>query len=178
MQVRALRDGSIDIGIFPGPVPTSEFICAPFVEGPLLMAVPQGHALAESGRAPLGAFANESFVLFPPWMRSRLLDVVQQSCVDAGFAPVVSQEAEQLYTLLALVAAGLGVTLVPQWVADARQPGVDFVQLEDPQPHYSLFLVSRPENQNPAIPLFKSNAGRFDSPERQSTRQSEKATSE
>jgi DNA-binding transcriptional LysR family regulator len=158
VQLKALREGAIDIGIIPGPIPNSEFVSTPFVTGPLLMAVPEGHAFARHHTVPLASFANESFVLFPPWMRSRLLEIVQQACVDAGFAPIVGQEAEQLHTLLALVAAGMGVTLVPKWVADARPVDVAFVELAPPQTQYGLFLVSRPQNPNPALPLFKAIA--------------------
>jgi DNA-binding transcriptional LysR family regulator len=108
----------------------------------------------------LAELADESFVLFPPGMRSRMLEIIVSACADAGFAPRITQEAEQLHTLLALVSAGLGVTLVPEWVARSHPSGIRCAHLNDPLPPYELLLAWNKDTSNPAVSAFRHIADR------------------
>ena len=67
-------------------------------------------------------------------------------------------EAEQLHTLLALVSAGLGVTLVPDWVAGAHPAGISYARIEDRVPRHELLLASKADVANPAVPAFRQVA--------------------
>lgn len=159
-QIEALRAGVIDIAILPSPPPGPGFETALLAGAPLLAALPAGHRLSGLNSIPLAALAAEPWVAFPPMMRSRILDILATSCAAAGFTPHIAQEAEQLYTLIALVGAGLGVTLVPQWVAQAHPAGVCFVAIEDPMPPYELLLAWDEAAANPAIDIFRETARR------------------
>lgn len=157
-QSEALRTSTIDVGILPSPPPNQGVATALLAAAPLLAAVPQSHALAGRSHFPLAALAEDPFVLFPPTMRSRILELIVAACAQAGFSPRIAQEAEQLHTLLALVSAGLGVTLVPDWVAGAHPPGIDYARIEDRMPSYELLLAWRSDTINPAVAAFKEMA--------------------
>jgi len=154
-QIEALRAATIDLGILPSPPPGGGIETALLIGGPLLAALPQGHPLAAKPSLRLKALANEPFVLFPSAMRSRILELVAAACAAAGFVPRVAQEAEQLHTLLALVSAGLGVTLVPSWIARTYPIGVSYVGIEDSMPSYELLLAWPKDAKNPAIAIFR-----------------------
>ena len=78
---------------------------------PLVLAVPLSHRLAEHEAVALAAVADEPFVMrrAPSGMRSQTLAL----CEAAGFAPTIDFEADDLPTVRGLVAAGLGVAVVP-----------------------------------------------------------------
>lgn len=154
-QIEALRGSIIDVGIIPSPPPPSQGVeTASLIAAPLLVAIPNGHPFASRCTLSLADLADQAFVLFPPRMRSRILDITIAGCASAGFTPRISQEAEQLHTLLALVSAGLGVTLVPEWVACAHQAGVSYARLEDQLPPYELLTAWRSDAANPSITSF------------------------
>jgi DNA-binding transcriptional LysR family regulator len=124
------------------------------LEAPLVAALPRGHRLAERRRLNLAELAEEPFVLFPLSQQTRLVEIILASCADAGFIPKVTQEGRQMQTLLALVSAGRGVTLVPQWVVAENMTGVVYRKLSSASEPYGLLLVWRPESSNNAIHSF------------------------
>jgi DNA-binding transcriptional LysR family regulator len=112
-QADALRDGTIDIGFLRQPADDAELACEPLVREALAAVLPPGHPLGASRRVRLAALAGEPFVLFPRAVAPTLYDQVNALCAAAGFAPRVTQEAQEWLTIVGLVEAGLGVSLVP-----------------------------------------------------------------
>ncbi|MFI5673167.1 LysR substrate-binding domain-containing protein [Streptomyces cellulosae] len=78
---------------------------------PLRLAVPARHRLARRRRARLAEVAEERFILLKPGYGLR--DMTETLCREAGFSPLVGFEGEEVETLRGLVAAGLGVSLIP-----------------------------------------------------------------
>lgn len=152
-QTEALLNGSIDVGIMPSPLLfTANLQASPLISASLLIAVPQNHRFAGCERVSFSELFEEKFVLFPQHMRTRLLEIVLTACSNAGFAPRVAQEAEHMHTLLALTSAGLGLTLVPEWMEPAWRPfGVSYVKPVEALPKYEILFVSRRASNNPAI---------------------------
>ncbi|MEU6478642.1 LysR family transcriptional regulator [Streptomyces sp. NPDC047017] len=98
---------------------------------PLWLAVPTGHRLAGRGRVPLAEVAGEPFILLKPGYGLR--GVTEELCRQAGFTPLVGFEGEEVHTLRGLVAAGLGVSIVPS-SPDAAATGdvpVRYLELTD-----------------------------------------------
>lgn len=157
-QIEALRTSVIDIGIMPSPSPGHALRSVALAVAPLVAAIPEGHPLAVRSTLTIVEFANEPFVLFPRRMNSRLLEIIVACCASAGFTPRVVQEAEQLHTLLALVSAGLGVTLVPQWVARVQQLGVIYIPIDDLLAPYELIAAWNSSTDNPAVANFREVA--------------------
>lgn len=159
-QTKALEDRLLDIGLMPTPVPSDEFDREIFVSAPLVAALPHDHPLVENSFIALGELQQEPFILLPVAMRSRLLEIVLTACAAASFTPRIVQEAPQMHTILALVGAGLGVTLVPRWVATEVVRDVVFRPLKPESTNYELELIFvwRRDNLNPALAGFRDIA--------------------
>jgi DNA-binding transcriptional LysR family regulator len=99
---------------------------------PMLVALPAGHALAKLVRVPLSALAAEPFILFPRVVGLSLYDEIAAACRAAGFELVVSQEAPQIPSVVNLVAANLGVSIVPASIAQIKLDGVTYRPIEGP----------------------------------------------
>lgn len=99
---------------------------------PMLVALPAHHALARHQRVPLGALAGEPFILFPRTVGLSLYDDIVRACRAAGFELVVTQEAPQIPSVVNLVAADLGVSIVPASIAQIALDGVAYRPIEGP----------------------------------------------
>ncbi|APU18963.1 LysR family transcriptional regulator [Actinoalloteichus sp. GBA129-24] len=122
-----LRNGCVDLGLT-SPLPTDDpdLRCAPLFEQPLVLAVAAGHRLAGRSRVRIGELADEEFVGLEPGFGLR--QITDELCAAAGFTPVLTFEGQETDTVRGLVAAGLGIAMVP--VADAGPPpGVVEVRL-------------------------------------------------
>ncbi len=89
---------------------------------PPVLALPAGHALADVRRLHLRALAGETWIAGCPRCRGHLV----QACATAGYTPSVAYATDDYMAVLGLVAAGLGVALLPGLVLPvaARYPGV------------------------------------------------------
>ncbi|MFD8079867.1 LysR family transcriptional regulator [Streptomyces sp. NPDC059718] len=135
-QVRLLQSGQLDLGLVHLPVdPGSGLEATPVLEDPVGIALPSGHPLAEKDAVALTDLAGDAFVLFPRELEPQTYDRFTDACVAAGFAPRVVHEATGLQTILALVAAGMGVAFVARSVAcNLTRSGVVFRPLTGPAP--------------------------------------------
>jgi DNA-binding transcriptional LysR family regulator len=155
-QIQSLEDGSIDVGIIPTPYPGRGLASQLLVEAPLVAALPKSHGLAKHKSLALEQLADQPFVLFPLALQTRMLEIIVSSCSQVGFVPKVGQEASQLHTLLALVNANRGVTLVPSWVAASAYPAeVVYRRITTPMEPYGLVLAWREDSPNHTISGFR-----------------------
>lgn len=108
------------------------------LEEKLIAAVPSGHAIIRSRQnadkpVPLSTFADERLILYKRRAGLGQYDAMYNSivsaCLSEGFNPQVTQGAPLAISTLSLVAAGMGVTIVPESLRDLRLPGVAFVDL-------------------------------------------------
>jgi DNA-binding transcriptional LysR family regulator len=99
---------------------------------PMLIALPAHHPLARHSKVPLSALAGEPFILFPRTVGLSLYDDIVRGCRDAGFELVVTQEAPQIPSVVNLVAADLGVSIVPASIAHLALDGVAYRPIEGP----------------------------------------------
>jgi DNA-binding transcriptional LysR family regulator len=90
------------------------------------LVVPRGHRLAQRVSAGLAEVAEESFVFY----RGRARESALEACRAAGFEPRVACETMELDTVRALVAAGLGVALLPELALRSLGPALVAVPLE------------------------------------------------
>jgi DNA-binding transcriptional LysR family regulator len=91
--------------------------------------------------------------VFPARPRPSWADVAIDLCRRAGFEPAIAQEAIEMTSALSLVAAGIGVTLVPSSVRAVRRPGVVFRPIA-PAPMSELVLVRRAEPPSEIVARF------------------------
>ncbi|WP_181311701.1 LysR substrate-binding domain-containing protein [Nocardioides campestrisoli] len=118
---------------------------------PLMVAVPDAHPCASSPEVALADLAEERFVAFPSARGSEVRELALRSCLAAGFTPRVTQEAPDTFSLLALVAAGVGVALVVEAARSITLDGVVFVPLAGDPPVLPMSLVWRASDDSPAL---------------------------
>ncbi|NJN39653.1 MAG: LysR family transcriptional regulator, partial [Gammaproteobacteria bacterium] len=106
------------------------------------------------GPLPLAALADEPFILFPRKAGPSLYDLIVGSCQRAGFLPRIDQEAIQMQTIVSLVAAGMGVAVVPASLRHLRRTGVEYRQLKDNTLPVEIGLAWGVANDSPSVRAF------------------------
>ncbi|AKM29523.1 LysR family transcriptional regulator [Pandoraea faecigallinarum] len=136
-----LRAGHIDVAFIRQPQGnTGEVVVVPVLEEPMVLAVPSAHPLARTGRGgkpgkagvPMTAIASEKLILYRRRAGQGLYDAIIAACHGAGFSPAIDQEAPRLLTTLSLVAAGLGVSVVPASLMRMQIEGIVYRPLSPP----------------------------------------------
>ncbi|MFC5582918.1 LysR family transcriptional regulator [Rhodanobacter terrae] len=157
-QFAALLAGEIDVGfVRDEPVHALDARDLRFDvidREPLLLALPTGHPLANRSSLRLTEVADDAFVSQPRELASTLYDRLVKLAAKAGFQPTIAQHAQQINGLLALVAAGLGLALVPASMRTVQLAGVSYVSLEDSDAHLLLAVASRAGDRSPALQQF------------------------
>lgn len=129
-QVELLLDGRLDLGVLRSPVLEDGIETRHILDEPLILALPADHRLAHESGLEMSDLAPEDFVAYAD-TRSVVYEAMIASCRRAGFTPTISQRAASTAASLALVGAGLGVTLAPASVRGMQLQGVVFRDLQD-----------------------------------------------
>lgn len=141
--VQGLHDEEIDAAFIRSPVADVVGLTVrPLLQEKMVVALPKGHPLASSARKkkstqtrsaplPLADLATETFILYKRPGGPGLYDTIITACRSAGFSPHVGQEAPRIISTLNLVAAGLGVSLVPESLRRLQMDGVVYRRLAD-----------------------------------------------
>jgi len=168
-QLQALRAGGRDIGFVRPPVVAPDLVVETVLREPLMVALPLMHPLAPTEtvalaapappeRAARAALPREPFVLFPRELAPDLYDQIGDLCERAGFRPQVTQEAVQMQTVVRLVGAGVGVSLVPRSVQNLHEPTVIYKPLADAAPCAEMAIVWPRGAQSPALEQLRQLA--------------------
>ncbi|HUH55575.1 MAG TPA: LysR substrate-binding domain-containing protein [Rhodanobacter sp.] len=157
-QFAALLAGQIDVGFVrdePQHTKDARSLRLTVIDRePLLLALPSGHPLAARKSVRLAEVADDAFITQPRELAATLYDRLVKLAAKAGFKPRINQHAQQINGLLALVAAGLGLALVPATMRTVRLAGVSYVPLEDADAYLLLAAASRIQDQSPALEKF------------------------
>lgn len=129
-QCDALRAERLDLGVLRPPLVGEGIELRTIEVEPLALAVPADHRLAVEPGIAMTDLRPEGFIVYSS-RDSAVNDAVFRSCRRAGFAPRREHEVLGTSALLALVAAGLGVALVPASVRSTPLPGVVFRDVAD-----------------------------------------------
>ncbi|TCU18125.1 LysR family transcriptional regulator [Rhizobium sullae] len=116
---------------------------------PMVVALPANHPLAKYERLPLALLSKEPFILFPRLVGLSLFDDVVLACRKAGFELTVAQEAPQISSVVNLVAAELGVSIVPASIAQIRLDGVAYRPIDGPPAVARLALAVLKTQRSP-----------------------------
>lgn len=124
---------------------------------PMVLALPTDHPLAlkRATPVPLSSLAGEAFVLYRRPAGPGLYDALLAACKTAGFSPTVAQEAPRMTATMSLVAAGLGISIVPASMARLRGDGVAYRTLSGcPGLSAPLYLATRITGRSPTLERF------------------------
>lgn len=116
--LQAVADRLIEVAILRLPCEFRGIRVEAIHQEPMVAVLPEAHPLAARDRIPMRALAGERFILFPRMLAPRHYDRISAACLrGGGFTLGEVQEAETIMSALALVAAGIGVSLQPASVA-------------------------------------------------------------
>ena len=157
-QIEALHQGDIDVGFVRLPVESGELVTVPVLEEMLVAAIPRGM----SYRKGLADVRNEPFVVISRSSSVSFFDHLVQTCRAAGFSPRIVQEVNELLTVLFLVQAGAGVSLVPSSASRMRVPNVRLLDTHLAEAKWKIGLTWRKRDQSdPLVRNFVSLARRL-----------------
>jgi DNA-binding transcriptional LysR family regulator len=120
-------------------------------DDPYCLALPADHRLASRRRVVVAELAHEDFVSFGRDRGVNYFDRTVAMCVEAGFSPAIRHEANNFWSALGVVAAGLGVSIVPASCALLRQPGVTMRRLPTSRHQSRLALLAPKERRHPLL---------------------------
>ncbi len=150
-QVSGLLDGTLDLGLLRPPVRERSLELEILRREPLVAVLPATHRLAASAVVPLEQLEEEPFVTYPSHFRSVLHDAVEDTCAAHGFRPRVALEVSETATLVSFVAAGLGVSLVPDSVRHMNVEGAVYRPLARAAAEVELAVAWRRDDEAPVL---------------------------
>jgi DNA-binding transcriptional LysR family regulator len=131
-----VSEGRVDVAFIRGAYgPDRGVVVETVLEETMLAAFPADHPAVRGGtrkRIALSELADESLILYRRHSGPGLYDAIIAACSAAGFSPRVAQEAPRMLSTLSLVAAGLGVSLVPASLRRVNIEGVVYVSVTRP----------------------------------------------
>jgi len=161
-QLQSLADKAIDVGFLrPSPLfyPPAGITVHELWRDRLVAVLPSSHPLArDTGPLPMTALAREAFILFPRGLGCGLFEHVGTLASRAGFGTRIRQEAREGTTILGLVAAGMGISILPEIYTKTGIPGVAYRPLDTPDAASRLLLAHRASDDSPLLERFLSVA--------------------
>jgi DNA-binding transcriptional LysR family regulator len=145
----AVATGELDVAILRGPFSHAELRTELLLREPLELVIPSHHPLAAATEIRLATVAEEPFVLFSRHSAPRLHDVITSLCVTAGFSPRIEQEGNSWASVVAMVGAGLGITLAPASAAVIKSTNVLFKPIAGASGEADLIIAYCPDSLPP-----------------------------
>src|SRR6478735_8259967 len=157
-QLRQLENGRLDVGFMRLPVARPELRVETVLEEELIAALPDLHPLAAMPRLRLEDLEGQPLVLLTrsgaPGLRAALAPAIDV----LGGEDVITQEVAEMQTVIGLVAAGAGISLVPESVRALARQGVTYRPLDDGAPAVRLEMAWRRADESPVIAAFTTMA--------------------
>lgn len=140
-QIDLLAENRIDLGVLRPPVRSSGIGLLTLLQENLVIAIADGHPLAERKTVTMAELAEEPFICFERTLDSALQTLILRAGQDSGVQPRIVQEVGDIPTMLALVAAGMGIALVPSSARHIRYKGVAFRRIDGGGPALEMALA-------------------------------------
>lgn len=135
----------IDLAIVSLPIADARFLREPLFDEELLLAVPPRHPLTKQKSVRLADLEHERFILMEEG--HCLTDQSLRFCQRNDLHPQVAFRSAQLETIQALVASGLGISLIPRLALHPKRPGQPvYLSLADPKPMRTIGVLWRKEH--------------------------------
>ena len=157
--VAGLQEGSLDAAFLRTGAAGSEMLQLRLLsEEPMMVALPTGHLAAKQKKIDLASLKDDSFVLLSRPIGSTFYDAIVNACRRAGFDPVTGQFAPQITSVVHLVAAELGVSIVPASISQLSVSGVVYRKIAGQAPTARLALAHRRGETSPIVRNFAARA--------------------
>jgi DNA-binding transcriptional LysR family regulator len=153
-QLKALRDGRVDVGFLRPPVEPAGLEIETIERETIVVALPADHRMAGAKSLRITQLRDETFVLLARTESPGVYDSLAMTLSELAGNPRAVQEADDMQTLIGLVAAGIGVALVPVSVSTLERPGVVYRPLTERAPTVELALAWRSGPVAPVVDAF------------------------
>ncbi len=155
MQIKALEQGSLDVGILRAPVHSSQLKVQTLFFDPFMVVIPDAGLKFET-QDELAAFLKRSpFIFFNKDFAPNYNDKLIEICGRMGFSPEIVHEANNVHSILRLIEAGLGVSILPYSLKQQYDYlKVSFIELENIPVNTEVVLAYKQTNKNPALKWF------------------------
>ena len=157
--VIGLQEGTLDaVFLRPGTPGSEELQLRSLSDEPMVVALPERHPAAALEEIDLAMLKDDPFLLFPRETAPIVYDTIVDACRKAGFEPVISQLAPHFSTIVNLVAAELGVSIVPASMMQVHVAGMAYRQIAGQSPTTGLALAYRRGETSPVVRNFIARA--------------------
>lgn len=152
--VDELQKESVHIGVMRPLLLPDHLLAIELFREPLVAVLRKDHPLARHDRLSAAELAEEPFVFFTRGVGTALYDQVIALAQNAGFSPLIVQEVREATTIIGLVAAGLGVSILPASFRRTRIDDVVYRPLSDQEATSAVWLVRRQNERSPIALSF------------------------
>jgi len=153
-QVDVLQTEMVDVGFLHPPIDAPFLKLSPLQGERLVVALPNSHPLAAQKYLPLQLLATEPFILHPRYEGPVFFDQILNLCRSAGFEPHIVHEEVKHPTRVGLVAAGIGITFVPESSQQFGLAGVSYCTLVGESPELQLAVAWQQDHRSPVLQGF------------------------
>ncbi len=157
-QIDALEQGKLDVGILRAPVLSEKLIVQTLFFDPFIVVIPLSEPKFKTNKELADFLRNSPFIFFnkefAPHYHIKLIEI----CKRLQFTPDITHEANNVHSILQLVEAGLGVSILP--LSLKRQYDhlkVSFIELKDIPVNTEVVVAFKQTNRNPALKWFIDN---------------------
>jgi DNA-binding transcriptional LysR family regulator len=154
-QVKALEEGKLDVGILRAPVHSRELKVHTLFFDPFMVVIPNiGHKIEDQG-ALVSFLKESSFIFFNKDFAPSYNDKLLEICGRMGFKPEIMHEANNVHSILQLIEAGLGVSILPSSLQKQyAHLNVSFIELKDISVNTEVVLAYKTSNGSAALKWF------------------------
>lgn len=155
-QLEALSKGSIDVGIMRLRPTASldEYKSELILREPFVVALPMEHRLARRRDIHIRNLAQEKFVMLPATPGGGLYRQILELCLQAKFEPKIVQVAIETRSVVGLVGAGIGISIVPSSVQRMNISNVVYRRLRGVRSYAEMVMVWRKDGETPVVAQF------------------------
>lgn len=155
-QIAAIEQRQLDLGFVRPPeaaVPDS-VVLATLRHDPLVAVLAADSPLAGQAQVRVADLQGQPFIMYPKAAGTGIYPQIFRLCREAGFAPQIAMEAGEASTIIGLVAAGCGISVLPGSFDSIRMDGVCYRPLADAEATTTLSLALRQDARGALVEAF------------------------
>lgn len=159
--INMIQNGSIDLAfVRTDHLDNEQVEMHLLMREPLSIVLPDNHPLIQENKITLAQLVNEELIVCPRDYSAQLYDTIISLFDNSGYTPQIKQMAPQLSSIISLVGAGLGISIIPasMKVMGHTASGVVFCDFDNEGAYVPLTLISRSHERSPAAKNFINNA--------------------
>lgn len=159
-QIQELEANTIDLGIMRSLPVRENLTREQIAREKMVVALPIDHPLAAHPAIRLEDLHGQPFIMYTPTAGNYLYTIISTLLNQRGIVPDYIQHVDESHTILGLVRAGLGVSIVPESVAVLYSDKVTFHPLGQEELIADTCMIWRGDSSNPALVTFRDFASK------------------